>query len=713
MRRFIVAALAVLTSFAHAGFSQIDFFRYVYSYKTFFGTRHKVFEVPIWDESQAKYWLGYQFLQERPGKAYAVSFSDGREWLGIINEEDEVRGLWMNRSNGKYDSRTTFLHADSTTPGFKNLSNFFIDEDKNAYFQSEYGLKLVSAHLNDSAEFDTWSIDSSGRDYIGVTGICDNNIHKAIALGNNGFIYIFTPDLSVVDSVALPGCEGSTLIRLKSDSKLDSNGISTLWVQATKIVNNTTEYGFFKVNLNAASLSINSRFYPLRIPSGSQVPTGVNPISMWKDFIPFSVGANDLRIIAIANDYIHVFSEQGIWIESPWGTTQTPDGSTWYSASDHGSLYYAQTVISTNNRKNWQSHQDIIVADDFQASGHGLKRLSWTPDGYSDYLSLDVEMKETAKSTEPVSKPKILIKNLSSSRQLSQFKLRLWYSRQEGYPETVQSDAYYFEAESTKLSSDCSTSNPNLCWTDIVFDTGYAIDPEQQTGVDGIQLGIHFSDWRAWNKSNDYSWVGISDTFSTASNITVYEQGTSTDEWKKIWGNEPNPDSFPLPYGWVAGPPAVDNSESSIISMDDLTGWGCSGNGSCLLNRASYTEGSASISVSGGGWTLLTSKPFEYSGGLSKVKFDVWQPIVMINPYWTGQVQLSIECPSVGLYSQWVGQAELTSLTKGSWITLGFDVPYWISQKLTSNVTDLELKISVNAQIGAGTYSLDNVQLIK
>jgi hypothetical protein len=320
--------------------------------------------------------------------------------------------------------------------------------------------------------------------------------------------------------------------------------------------------------------------------------------------------------------------------------------------------------------------------------------------------------KDVAQKTEQMSKPVIQIINLSSTRQLHNFKMRLWYSRQENYPAAVQADPYHFWTDSTVLASGCQNDNPNLCWTDIIFDQNNGvIDPGDSSTIDGMQLGLHFSNWASWDKTNDFSWQEMNSTFQANQNITIYEKGVAPDVWIKIWGNEPLSSSVPLPYGWRQGPPLVDNSAQMIMSFDDLNGWGLS-SGSMQLNTQSSAEGVASIQVTSSGWNLLESRPFPWNAAIKKILLAVYQPGTPLNPGWTGQVQIYVESKSLGVYNQWVGQVDLTSTSKGTWTDLTFRVPDWISCALGSSVPDLVVRIALNVPNSTSGYSVDDLRFL-
>lgn len=187
MRKLPLILVSMLAGISWAGFQSVDFFKYVVSYKTAWGTtRHKVYEIPIWDEQQAFYWLGYHFLMQTPTKGYATSFANGKEWIGLTTFQDNLRGLWMKRSDGTYNC-FNMLSYDSTLPKLNDFKSLFADEDGYAYFQSGAGARIVSGVIDQSSiAFQNWHTDSTKRNYVGITGIGDKGTHKAIALSANG-----------------------------------------------------------------------------------------------------------------------------------------------------------------------------------------------------------------------------------------------------------------------------------------------------------------------------------------------------------------------------------------------------------------------------------------------------------------------------------------------------------------------------------------------
>lgn len=719
MKKVIVLLLWASLS-VWAGFQPVDFFFYRVAYKNLAGlTRHKDYHVPIWDEPSANYWLGgLGFLNDVPYHGAAASWNNGKEWLGITNIYDQVRGLWMDRNDGKYDCRNAFSRHNRNHPYLQFIRSIYADEEGAVYLQCGGGWRLVSGKLDmNTGSLASWKGDTTSKSFAGITGIMDGTLRKFVAVGMDGTVSLYSQDLTDLQTFA--AFEDSIFHPeiVKSDGKLDISGVATIWIFGNGRVDpekDSSKYvpSLLRIDFNPVTLEHSRHLFPLQIPPAATVDDGVSPISSWDDFIPFWVGGEQLRIVALSEDHLHVFSERGIWIESPWGTKRLPNGNPYYRVIPQmGDLYRAKALMSTNHRKNWQSHQDILVAEDFRFPGHGLRRLGYTPDGFDDHIQLDVRMRESAGSGEMMNKPVLQIENLSSYRQLMDFKVRLWLSREELYPDTILAERYWTEDDMATVETGCSAENPNVCWADILFSEDFVLDPGQVSRIDGIQLGIHPRDWKAWSRSNDPSWQNVRSGLATNENLTVYIKGALPGQWKKVWGKEPSPLSIPLPLGWQPGPPPVDASEEMILGFENMDGWGSEHRSVLVQNGTDKKQGLRCLQVNGGGWNQIESRPFPHQGKIGKVTLAIRQPNPGVNLWWSGQVQVFVESRRLGLYSQWVGQVDLTTLPKGEWTDISLDMPEWLQSRLDVGASDLVLKIAVNTPIGSQPYLLDDLRL--
>jgi len=84
----------------------------------------------------------------------------------------------------------------------------------------------------------------------------------------------------------------------------------------------------------------------------------------------------------------------------------------------------------------------------------------------------------------------------------------------------------------------------------------------------------------------------------------------------------------------------------------------------------------------------------------SVVGYDIQVPSGPLNPWWYGTTELSVDAPSVGIYAQLLGQAELTGFPTGFFKRVEFTLPQSIKTKLGGNYTDLTFRIAVNVTTG-------------
>jgi len=91
------------------------------------------------------------------------------------------------------------------------------------------------------------------------------------------------------------------------------------------------------------------------------------------------------------------------------------------------------------------------------------------------------------------------------------------------------------------------------------------------------------------------------------------------------------------------------------------------------------------------------------------VGFDIQVPNGPLNPSYYGAAELSIDAPSVGIYSQFLGHVELTGFPTGAFQRVEFALPQSIKTKLGGNYTDLTLRIALNVTNGEPKkYLLDH-----
>jgi V8-like Glu-specific endopeptidase len=133
------------------------------------------------------------------------------------------------------------------------------------------------------------------------------------------------------------------------------------------------------------------------------------------------------------------------------------------------------------------------------------------------------------------------------------------------------------------------------------------------------------------------------------------------------------------------------------------------------LNTANKTEGTASLSVGSCGYRPLLSPAFkttEIQPVASSLKLDVFVPATanLSNPNWVGAVQLYVDIPSAGLNNLFIGQVELTPLTRARFSTIEFPLSVAVQNALRGSFSGAHLTIAVNSGSCNAALLIDNVR---
>lgn len=703
-----LSILGILASHSYAGFSQTDFFYCRYSHEEYFYTYHRTVQIPVLDKWSSKRWMDFSFGDGNfQGLTYAY-WPNGKEIIAGISRSSSIQYVTSDQHVGR-----VFAGAPET-PVFESascLQNIASDDVGNMYMAEPCNNTLVSVNFNiDNPYKRTWVSKTIDYTPAGIAAIGDGNTHVLLSLANDGIIRVYTPTLTQTASIQLAD-NSSTILKVKSDGKLDGLGRAVLWVYGW----NQQGYYIEEIHADLINNTAITRSSILKIAPTANVPAGFSPLSVWYDFIPFSVGQDQVRIVAVNYGQLHVFSSDGNWIDSPIGTPLSSVACNPNCDQDPNSLLLGYLQIATrNNSKNWQANTQVIVSDDFYHQNHGIHRFDWSPDGYPDYYTLDIQTKDLATSSEQQTKPYIQIRNLSAVKQLSNAKLRFWVSREENPKSSISADLYYSATDSTKIQIGCHPNNPNLCWVDVLFPYYWSLDPMDSTGENDLQLGIHCSDWKPWDKTNDWSSKNVTSSFASNSHVTVYVDRAGTGDWKLAWGTECSPDQVPLPFGYVAGSPGsppTDNGLNLIQGFEVQNSW-TSSFAPWTLDKNLFLDGQASAAILNPNYTTLTSQPYSIHGAFTKISFQVMQPKPPVNPYWLGQVQVSISIPSKNIYNAWIGQMPLVNLPDGVWMEFNQPLPANISTAFAAGANDVQIAISLNVPSASGVFHLDQLRFL-
>lgn len=150
------------------------------------------------------------------------------------------------------------------------------------------------------------------------------------------------------------------------------------------------------------------------------------------------------------------------------------------------------------------------------------------------------------------------------------------------------------------------------------------------------------------------------------------------------------------------------------MKMEDATLWQfVSGSGILTLNSAIKTEGNTSMQIEGNGWQQIRSVPFntqDFNSPSNTMSFDFYVGSNQPNPYWVGDIQLLIHCPSVGIFNQSIGNVGLTGLPRDTFTEITFILPQEVMDALNGTVEDFHFSIALNTNSGSGPYYIDNIR---
>lgn len=131
-----------------------------------------------------------------------------------------------------------------------------------------------------------------------------------------------------------------------------------------------------------------------------------------------------------------------------------------------------------------------------------------------------------------------------------------------------------------------------------------------------------------------------------------------------------------------------------------------------LDGNIKYGDVGYSLKIHGSGYMPIVSPTFntyELGAFSETLLLDVWIPENQANPYWWGDVQMSVNIPAAGLYNAWIGQETLTGLRPG-WNTLAFALNSAICSALAGDYPNATISIILNANENSDDFRVDNLR---
>lgn len=155
------------------------------------------------------------------------------------------------------------------------------------------------------------------------------------------------------------------------------------------------------------------------------------------------------------------------------------------------------------------------------------------------------------------------------------------------------------------------------------------------------------------------------------------------------------------------------NTSPKFMLFDDLERKWTSENAE-LFSDSAVRSGNFgySLRIHGGGYMTIVSPQFgneEIGFATGNLLLDIWIPEDQVNPYWLGDVQLSVNIPSAGLYNAWNSRIPLTGLSAG-WNTVSFALCDEILNALNEKFNDAQISLHLNVNQNSEDFRIDNLR---
>lgn len=154
---------------------------------------------------------------------------------------------------------------------------------------------------------------------------------------------------------------------------------------------------------------------------------------------------------------------------------------------------------------------------------------------------------------------------------------------------------------------------------------------------------------------------------------------------------------------------------TTVLGFENFNLWTIvSGGGHLADQKNHHTEGKHSMQIAGNKWQLICSPPIRTADIVSrssKIRIDIYVGKEQPNPWWVGQLQIFINCPSANIYNNYIGHADLTWLPRRTFSTVSMRLPFNVRRALSGDYKDFTISVALNTTSMSGPYFLDNLQL--
>jgi sugar lactone lactonase YvrE len=150
-----------------------------------------------------------------------------------------------------------------------------------------------------------------------------------------------------------------------------------------------------------------------------------------------------------------------------------------------------------------------------------------------------------------------------------------------------------------------------------------------------------------------------------------------------------------------------DPTTQRVLGFESLPDWTILQGPGTLALSSTHTQGASSLQVTGPGYTIVQSALLPTLGSVGNtLSVDYQVPSTLA---W-GSLSLILNSPTLGLYSDYIGQVNVGGIAGGSFQTATFTLPANVVTLLASSYSDLSIRLNWNVPSVSGGFLLDNVR---
>ena len=153
----------------------------------------------------------------------------------------------------------------------------------------------------------------------------------------------------------------------------------------------------------------------------------------------------------------------------------------------------------------------------------------------------------------------------------------------------------------------------------------------------------------------------------------------------------------------------VDGFSCRAEGFESLVDWTTT-SGFSLSLTTSATQGGSGLAIDGSGWGEIVSSPLYPTAVSNKIYLDVKKSYDLMPGGWHGQLSMTLNCQSQGIYNAYLGNINLTDTYPGKFQQVEFNLDAATQSAVSAGCDELILTLQANLPPAADPLVVDNLR---